>query len=166
MNIDIPDVHTYSTTEIHPEGIPSISPISNSISGGVSCGILVYTAFILLFLYAIWKEATEGDDCYTRAIPKDTNQIGTLLRKIGICTKYEDNVVRWRKAYIIAFVGCIVIFLVLGRRIPTPRELVLTTFVLLVVAYGCSIVDMRYHRQVQAHVHKGISLIKQRLNII
>lgn len=79
-----------------------------------------------LACFAISKEISELKDSYTPGIPRDSNSLKTLLRKIRVLTAAERNSVKWRRCLLLSLLIIFLIFTFVICRYPTYREFILS----------------------------------------
>lgn len=81
--------------------------------------------FTFLLIYAFIFEYRDGNHSFFLGKPNDKDNINTILMKIDICTRYELNMVKWRRFFICAYFITLIIFFIVYHRVPSAKEFLL-----------------------------------------
>ena len=86
-----------------------------------------FMLFIVIFwiIFAIYSEYQDQQNAYILGIPKDTDSIHKSLSKLEKCISYDVKTIKWRRAYLVANLITILLFISVIRKIPTPSEYLL-----------------------------------------
>jgi len=98
--------------------------------------IVLCILFACLFYYAFFKEKEEQKYSYFQGIPKKTDSLKTLVKRVKICLETDLKTVKWRRSFLGAFLSTILIFLVVHFRIPNFKEMFLYTMIIYVIYYA------------------------------
>lgn len=97
--------------------------------------IIILAVIILLLFYAISKEIKDTENYYKINIPKSTDNITILYKKLLGCVSAELKTVKWRKSFINAFVCLILVCVLIKQGFPTIREIFLYLIIIYTVYY-------------------------------
>jgi len=97
--------------------------------------LILLTIILYLTFHAYINEKTDGSYSYTKYIPKDNDNIKKLYRKIEGCLLVNKQCIKWRRSYVSAIIGTIIIFSFIHNRIPNINEALLYIFVIYIVYY-------------------------------
>lgn len=108
-------------------------------------------------MYAVRCEITDHADSYKYGIPKETDSAIMLLHRIKKLSKSEASCVKWRKAFIAAFL-CIGLMLFLqGQK--TNSEIILLFF----ICFFCYFMVIQIHSKTvynKTHEHLENCLVR------
>lgn len=96
----------------------------------------ILLVFLIVTIYAILCEIKDFSDSYKDGIPSETDSFQSLLRKIKILFQSESSSVKWRQAYISAFI-CVALLIILSET-KTESEIMITFFVSFFVFFAVS----------------------------
>ena len=92
--------------------------------------------FVLgLVFYAMVFEYNEHSHSYDFGKPNEKDSIPRILQKIDTCAKHEIVAVRWRRILISALVITYSVFMLVHRRKPQSRELLLFMVIIFMVLF-------------------------------
>lgn len=90
-----------------------------------SAKITIIGFFTFLLIYAFIFEYRDGNHSFFLGRPNDRDDINTILSKIDICTRYELNMVKWRRFFICSCFITLLIFFIVHNRVPNAKEILL-----------------------------------------
>ena len=126
---------------------------------------IIYSAIVLLGGFAFWKEKNEAKDAFTKGKPIEGNSLDTLLRKIQISSGFEINTIKWRRALMAAIPAVLLVFLIVFKRLPEPREFVLSFIIVFSLIYVLLKLHEKLNVQVSYNnIKEAVNLIREKIN--
>lgn len=121
---------------------------------------IVLLVFLLVTLYAIFFEIKDCSDSYKDGIPVETDSLKTLTRKIKILFQSQSSSVKWRRAYISAFL-CVALLIILSET-KTESEIMIIFFVCFFVFFTVSQFHSKFnYSNCELHHDKCINGLKK-----
>lgn len=97
--------------------------------------LTIIVILVLILAYAVKMEWTEQCHSYLSAVGQESDSIIKTFRRLDNCLLAESRTVKWRRSYIAAFVGTVLLFALGLQRWPQPKEIILFIAVIYVVYY-------------------------------
>lgn len=94
---------------------------------------IIITVIISLSIYAIVKEYSEHDDCFSTHGPRENESIYRSIKKLEKCVKYDIHTIKWRRTLICSVIAVTLIFTFVHTRMPTAKELFLSFLFIFIV---------------------------------
>lgn len=79
--------------------------------------------FFFFFLFALYFEIKENSDSYKFGIPTDKDSSLMLLKRLKILFKSDASSVKWRKAFISAFI-CVVLMVIFIEPMTNSKSMI------------------------------------------
>lgn len=96
------------------------------------CMKTIYTVSILLLYFALNKEIIDSTDAYCKAFSSHEDDLHTITNKIMLCGLYTQNMIYWRRTYILSFMIVYILCTFLCvKSIPKTIILFIIVFVLI-----------------------------------
>lgn len=92
--------------------------------------MIIYIIFIMIIIFAIYKETREYNDSFILGKYNKTHNITKILENIKICMSYDLKTIKWRNVFITSFISTIILFLIVFARFPSSKELLLFVIII------------------------------------
>jgi hypothetical protein len=97
---------------------------------------LIVSSFLIFFCtYALYKEYKEHDDAFTLNKAKENDALWSSFRKLEKCLDYDKKTIKWRRILLSTVLCIIMLFIILHKRLPNTKELVIYLFFIFIVFY-------------------------------
>jgi len=110
-------------------------------------GLIAITLFIIILLFAIYKEYAEACDSYRQSTPDKNNSTDEILKKIVIGSNYDLNSVKWRRCLILSSIQYITVMVIIKYIMGLNLNLKTSTL-LLVLFFVSNYTGTIYHQNV------------------
>ena len=149
----------------------------------LSLDVIMYIVLLLLLLlvflvekrdwrcinsYDLWSECQVGEAMpYRGSTPKPEDTCSELLDKINIASDAENNSIKWRRAFILAAVICIVIFglVVSPGRIPVYTDLYISVIIATFILYfNFNYYSYHHFREPSKKIHASTKILSERIS--
>lgn len=117
--------------------------------------------FLFWVVFAILAEINQKNDAYKSAILTQKETSLSLKRKLTTCLTAEQRTIKWRRVYLGAVASVALMYIFVHNRVPSPRELVVSFFIIYIVYM---IIWEQYYRTVTTKVVDIGKEIISRLN--
>ena len=87
--------------------------------------IILFSVIIFFFIFAIFFENKDQSNAYTLGKMSEKDNINDSIRKLKICLTYDTKTIKWRRILIATSLALLLIFGMVHRRLPEPREMLL-----------------------------------------
>lgn len=97
--------------------------------------LIVLSLLIFFCTYALYKEYKEHDDAFTLNKAKENDALWSSVRKLEKCLDYDKKTIKWRRILLSTILCITMIFIILHKRLPTTKELVIYLSFIFIVFY-------------------------------
>jgi hypothetical protein len=87
--------------------------------------IILFSVLIFFSIFALFFEIKDQSNAYTLGKMSEKDNINESIRKLKICLTYDTKTIKWRRILIATAIALLLIFGMVHRRLPEPREMLL-----------------------------------------
>ena len=87
--------------------------------------IIFFSVLCFFFVFAIFFEIKDQKNAYILGKMSEKDNVNDSIRKLKICLTYDTKTIKWRRLLVTTSVVLLLIFGMIHRRIPEPREILL-----------------------------------------
>lgn len=124
----------------------------------------IYIVSILLLYFALNKEIIDSTDVYCKAFSSHEDDLHTTTNKIMLCGLYTQNMIYWRRTYIVTFMIIYILFTFL--RLKSTSKIIISFITVFVLIYSMFIFYKNTHdryivKLIKSNLENIIVLIKK-----
>lgn len=87
--------------------------------------IILISVLVFFALFALYFEKIDQKNAYSMGKHEDGDSIDRTLYKLRICVEYDMKTIKWRRILLATGTAVTLLFLLVHRRLPEPREFLL-----------------------------------------
>lgn len=104
----------------------------------MNIALIVLLCILVFFsIFAIIFEFKDQHNAYTLGKSSENDSINASVRKLHICMTYDTKTIKWRRILLASAMAVLLLFGLVHRRLPEPRELLLY-FVIIFICFELS----------------------------